>query len=309
MKNKIKVHLDTDFGGDIDDICALALLLKSPNVEITGVTTVAENGGKRAGQVLYTLKIAGRDAIPVKAGADNAGGFYPIELGLPAEEKYWPEPIIPLKGSIDEALELLKLSIDQGAIIVAIGPLTNLYLLDIKYPGILKQTEIFFMGGYVHPPHPGFPDWKNEWDFNKQVDIKSAKHVFENSNITLVQLSSTEETFITEADLGPLKKSDPLGKLLAKQAEQWKKDEKIAEKYKDCEKIPKDIINFQYDPLTAAIALGWDGAHIEELPLIIVEKDNILHELIDNSGKIIKVVSKVDGMKFNKFWLSRVTKP
>jgi purine nucleosidase len=304
-----KVHLDTDFGGDIDDICALALLLKSPDVEITGITTVAENGGKRAGQVLYTLKIASRDSIPVKAGADNAGGFYPMELGLPPEEKYWPEPITPLRGSIDEALELLKMSIDQGAIIVAIGPLTNLYLLDIKYPGILKQTEIFFMGGYIHPPHPGFPNWKNEWDFNKQIDIKSAKHVFQNSNITLVQLSSTEETFITEAEIGPLKESDPLGKLLAKQAEQWKKDEKIAEKYKDCEKVPKDIINFQYDPLTAAIALGWDGARIEELPLIIVEKDNILHELIDNSGKIIKVVSKVDGMKFNKFWLSQVTKP
>lgn len=149
---------------------------------------------------------------------------------------------------------------------------------------------------------------KNEWDFNKQIDIKSAKHVFANSNITLVQLPVTEETFITETDLVPLKEAGPLGKLLARQAEEWKKDEKMAEKYKDCENIPKDIINFQYDPLTAAVALGWDGVKVEELPLIIEEKDKILHERIDNAGKIFKVVTKVDGIRFNEFWLERVTK-
>ena len=36
------VHLDTDIGGDIDDLCALALLLRWKGVELTGVTTVAE---------------------------------------------------------------------------------------------------------------------------------------------------------------------------------------------------------------------------------------------------------------------------
>jgi inosine-uridine nucleoside N-ribohydrolase len=239
MSKKIKIHLDTDFGGDIDDICALVLLLKSPDAEITGITTVAENGGERAGQVQYTLKIAGKSDVPVKAGADNSGGFYPMELGLPCEERYWPEPIIPLNNSIDDTLELLKRSIEQGAIIVAIGPLTNLYLLDIKYPGILKQTEIFFMGGYVYPPRFGFPGWKNEWDFNKQIDVKSARHVLMNSNIILIQLSVTGETFLRKAYLNPLKSSGPLGQLLAKQAEEFEKDNNLAEKYKDCERVPK----------------------------------------------------------------------
>jgi len=40
-----KVHLDTDLGGDIDDLCALALLLRWPGVEITGITTVIDDGG------------------------------------------------------------------------------------------------------------------------------------------------------------------------------------------------------------------------------------------------------------------------
>ncbi|HET6261312.1 MAG TPA: nucleoside hydrolase, partial [Chloroflexia bacterium] len=66
-----KVHLDTDLGGDIDDLCALAMLLRWPGgVHLTGITTVGEISGKRAGYVRYVLGLEGRDDIPVAAGAD-----------------------------------------------------------------------------------------------------------------------------------------------------------------------------------------------------------------------------------------------
>src|SRR5216684_6025722 len=51
MIDRVRVHLDTDIGGDIDDLCALALLLNWPGVEITGVTTVL----RRSGEVQYLL--------------------------------------------------------------------------------------------------------------------------------------------------------------------------------------------------------------------------------------------------------------
>jgi inosine-uridine nucleoside N-ribohydrolase len=34
----LKLHLDTDLGGDIDDLCALALALDWPAVELLAVT-------------------------------------------------------------------------------------------------------------------------------------------------------------------------------------------------------------------------------------------------------------------------------
>ena len=71
-----RVHLDTDLGGDIDDLCALAMLLRWANVEISGITTVAESQGTRAGYVQHVLELEGRDNIPVAAGADVSGGFY-----------------------------------------------------------------------------------------------------------------------------------------------------------------------------------------------------------------------------------------
>ena len=56
------VHLDTDLGGDIDDLCALAMLLRWEQVEIAGITTVAEAGGRRAGYVRQVLELEGRQA-------------------------------------------------------------------------------------------------------------------------------------------------------------------------------------------------------------------------------------------------------
>lgn len=306
----IKVHLDTDLGGDIDDVCALALLLKWPGVELTGVTTVTDDGGMRAGFTKYALELAGKNDVPVKAGADISTGRYRIKCGY-QDERYWPKSIPRVENSIDEALELLKRSIDEGAIIIGIGPFTNLYFLDKKYPGILEKAKLFLMGGYVYPPAEGYPQWKQNYDFNIQVDVEASKHVLENSHPTLIPLTVTVETFLRRAYLEKLKQSDELNKLIAKQAEFFAEDEKMEEKYgKTCPKLPDDIINFQHDPLAVAIALGWnDGIEFKEFPLSFNIQDTWLNEVVDESSKrIYRVVTKIDGEKFSNFWLEKVVR-
>jgi len=43
------------------------------------------------------------------------------------------------------------------------------------------------MGGFIYPVREGYPNWKNEFDFNLQVDVKSSKHVLIHAtNVTLV---------------------------------------------------------------------------------------------------------------------------
>lgn len=308
-KEPIKAHLDTDLGGDIDDICALAFLLRLLNVNLTGITVVGDTDGRRTGYVRYVLNLEERNDIPVAAGADTSQGFYRSELGLPQESRYWPKPITPSPNPVEEAIHLLRKSIEQGATIIGIGPYTNLFLLDKQYPGTLEQARLFLMGGYVHPVRPGFPDWKNEFDFNVQIDVKSAKHVLENSSPTLVSLSVTAETALRRSHLDKLRTAGALGQLLARQAEAFAVDAEMETKYgKTCEGLPADIINFQHDSLTCAIALGWtEGVEIEEVPLIIEEKDGWLHERIDNTGVPIKVVTKVDGPRFSEFWVERIT--
>src|SRR5688500_586204 len=305
-----KIHLDTDLGGDIDDLCALAMLLRwSDDGELNGITTVAEANGRRAGYVHYVLKLEGRNDVRVASGADVSQGLYRYaELGYPAEERYWPEPIKPLPNALDEAIDLLKQSIHQGATIIAIGPFTNLYLLDLQYPAILMDANLFLMGGFIYPTRSGFPNWGNDMDWNIQVDVKSAKYVLENSNPTLIPLSVTVETALRRAYLDDLRDAGALGQLIARQAEAFAVDEQNEMRIGEaCAGLPRDTINFQHDSLACAIALGWnEGVEIEEFPLLFEEKDGWLHERIHPTGKHVRVVTKVDGARFNEFWLNRV---
>ena len=77
------IHLDTDIGGDTDDLCALAMLLGWPGVELVGVTTCSDSGGLRAGLARYALRLAGREDVPVAAGADGSLGGHRIAPGSP----------------------------------------------------------------------------------------------------------------------------------------------------------------------------------------------------------------------------------
>jgi len=306
-----KIHLDTDLGGDIDDLCALTMLLRWENVEITGITTVAEANGRRAGYVHHVLQLEGRGDIPVAAGAEVSQGYYRYtEFGYPDQRRYWSKPIVPSPNPVEDAIQLIKQSIELGATIIAIGPFTNLYLLDLQYRGILMDASLFLMGGYVYPIGPGFPPWGNDMDWNIQVDVRSAKHVIEHSKPTLIPLTVTVETALRRVYLEELRNSGALGQLLGQQAEAFAVDEQNEKKFGEtCEGLPNDIINFLHDPLACAIALGWkDGVEMAEVPLILEERGAWLYEQIDPTGKSTRVVTKIDGPRFNEFWLNKILK-
>ncbi len=299
-----KIHLDTDIGGDMDDLCALAMLLKWPDLEITGVTIVSEEQGRRAGYVHYVLDLVGRSDIPCAAGADVSGGYYRYELEYPPDEENWPEPIPPRPGSPDKAISLLKRSIEQGAVLVVTGPFTNLMLLEKTYPGILKQTDLFLMGGHVFDIPSGYPQWSNEEDYNIQVDIHSAHYVLEHAHPTLVPVTVTCQTALRRAYLPRLAQAGRLGELIVLQAERCARSEQNVHKYGEtCPGLPRDIINFQHDPLACAIALGWqEGVEIETVPLQLDIRESWLYEILDSDGIPTRLVTKIDGNAFNEFW-------
>src|SRR5712664_2618179 len=63
-----KVIIDTDIGDDIDDAFALALALRSPELQIIGITTTFGDTETRAKLVDRFLTEADRPEIPVAAG-------------------------------------------------------------------------------------------------------------------------------------------------------------------------------------------------------------------------------------------------
>ena len=304
----MRIHLDTDIGGDVDDLCALAMVLNWPGVELTGVTTVSDDHGKRAGYARYALALAGRGDTPVAAGADVSLHKYHWWPGLPDEAAYWPEPIPPAPTPIETALSLLERSIKHDAVIAAIGPFTNLALLEKRSPGILRDAKLYLMGGFVYPPRPGFPHWGRDMDYNVQADAPSALYVIERSNPTFITLSVTVETALRRSYLERLKQAGPLAKLLARQAEAFASDEQMDAKYgRTCDGVPDDIINFLHDPLACAIALGWnEGVEIKRLPLRTGINEGWLHQDIEGFGPPTSVVTSVEGSKFSEIWLRTV---
>ena len=305
-----KLHIDTDLGGDIDDLCALAMVLNWPDVELLAVTTNSDDQGRRAGYTRYALDLAGRADIAVAAGADVALGCYRVRPGLPDESAYWPAPIPPTPTPLDRALDLLDRSIAQGAIIAAIGPYTNLALLEQRSPGILRDAKLYLMGGYVFPTRPGFPQWGNDMDWNIQVDAQSAQYVLQRASPTLVPLAVTVETALLRAYLPTLRQAGPLAQLLARQAEAFAHESNYeALLGRTHSGLPDDTINFQHDALACAIALGWDdGVEISEIPLTFEIEDSWLHERVDVSGKPTRVVTRIHGEKFNQHWLRTVAR-
>ncbi len=304
-----QLHIDTDLGGDTDDLCALAMVLAWPDVELVGVTTVAEHGGKRAAYVRHALQLAGRGDVPIAAGADASLGCYRSWPMLPEEADYWPEPIDPIPGPLDAALDLLERNIEAGALVVGIGPFTNLALLERRTPGILERANLVLMGGFVFPPMEGYPTVTNEMDYNVQVDVESSRLVLERSFPTLVQLSVTVETFIGRADLEQIGKAGPLGELIAAQSKAFARDENTpAHKKTLWPALPADTINFQHDALACAIALDWyKGVQMEEIPLTFEIEDGYFREIVDRNGRVTTVVTQVDGDAFSNYWVALIS--
>lgn len=303
----MRVHLDTDFGGDPDDLCALAMLLGWPGVELVGITTTIDPGGRRAAYVAYCLELAGRSDIPVAAGAVRSLTTRRLAEPFTNDERYWPVTLPPRPSRPGEALELLQRSIAAGATIVGIGPYTNLALLQVIRPGALAGVPVVVMGGWVRPPAAGLPAWGPDMDFNVQWDTQAAEVlVTATDHLTLVTLPATLNAPLRAVDLPRLRASGPLGALIARQSEAHAHDRSMADLGRAHAGLPDDLLNFHYDPVTAAVAVGWPGVTIEEMPVQPALLRGVPRFVPHPRGRLARVVVDVDGPRFTDAWLSAV---
>jgi len=302
----MRIHLDTDLGGDPDDACALALLLGWPDVEITGITTTIDPGGWRAAYVTHLLDLVGRNDIPVVAGAAMSSTRREVALPVIGDERYWPADITPRPSPPGAALDLLQASIDGGARLVGIGPYTNLAALELLRPNSLTGVEVVVMGGWVTPPRVGLPAWGPQRDWNVQWDTRAAETVAAAATLTLATLPATLQAPLRAADLPRLRDSGPLGGLLARQSQIHSVDSGKAALGPVHDGLPDDLLNFHYDPVACAVAVGWPGAVIEAMTLQTAIEDSVLrwHQSVD--GRSTRVLIEVDGPEFTEVWLTAV---
>jgi purine nucleosidase len=173
-----KVIIDTDIGDDVDDAFALAIAVKSPELQVLGVTTTFGDTEARAKIVDRFLGEIGRADIPVLAGKATA-------TKNPMSQRRYGESSHFTKASHGDAVEFLLEQIGKypGEItLVAIGPLMNVgAAIDRDAATFRKLKRVVLMGGSVRRgygdlgytmPVPPMPEW------NILNDVASAQKLF-----------------------------------------------------------------------------------------------------------------------------------
>ena len=173
-----KVIIDTDIGDDIDDAFAVALALRSPELQILGITTTFGDTETRAKLLDRFLAEAGRPEIPVAAGVPTPpkGTFTQRRY---AENNRFAKPSHP--DAVTFLLDQIRRNPGQVTLL-AIGPLMNVGAAIDKDPATFRKLKrVVIMGGSIKrgygdlgfgPPQPPQPEW------NILNDIPSAQKLF-----------------------------------------------------------------------------------------------------------------------------------
>ena len=173
-----KVILDTDIGDDIDDAFAVALALRSPELQIVGITTTFGDTETRAKLLDRFLAEAGHPEIPVAAGAPTPPKSNFTQRRY-AENNRYAKPSHP--DAVTFLLDQIRRNPGQITLI-AIGPLMNVGAAIDKDPAAFRKLKrVILMGGSIKrgygdlgfgPPKPPEPEW------NILNDIPSAQKLF-----------------------------------------------------------------------------------------------------------------------------------
>lgn len=188
-----KVIIDTDIGDDVDDAFALALAVKSPELEILGVATTFGDTETRAKITDRFLGEIGRADIPVLAGK-------PTPPKMPMSQRKYADGGHFAKSSRGDATDFLLQEIRQypGEItLIGIGPLMNIgEAIDRDAATFRKLKRVVIMGGSIRRGYGDFgynehvppsPEW------NILNDVKSAQKLFASGVPVLVMpLDSTQ---------------------------------------------------------------------------------------------------------------------
>jgi inosine-uridine nucleoside N-ribohydrolase len=209
------IILDCDPGHD--DAIALLLAVASPELDVKAVTTVSGNQtlDKTTNNALRVLELAGREDIPVFAGADapfirqrDVAAHVHGESGLDGPDL--PQP--SQSAQPQHAVEFLAHAY-RGAekpVLVATGPLTNVGLLFATHADA-RPERIVLMGGAI-----GEGNRTPAAEFNIWADPEAAQRVFaEGLDTTMVGLDVTHRALIRDDHTERMRGAGRVGTVVA----------------------------------------------------------------------------------------------
>lgn len=248
------VILDTDIGDDIDDAFALALLLRSPEVKLLGITTAFGDTELRARLVDRYLAAVGSKEIPVEAGVPTPATNHFTQAAYALEE--------PARKHGDAIGFLLRqIAAHPGEItLIAIGPLFNEQAAIARDPVTFRKLKrVVLMGGSVYRGY-GDKDQPPSAEWNILCDPAGARSLLASGvPVFMMPLDSTQ-VHLTLPELGAvLSHGSPLTDQLTLLYHQWTGA--------DAWKLPT-----LFDPVAAAYAIRPALCPVQSMRLEIDDK-------------------------------------
>jgi inosine-uridine nucleoside N-ribohydrolase len=161
-RRKIPVILDTDIGSDIDDTWALALALKSPELDVKLVVTDTGDTMHRARIAARMLEIGGRTDVPVGIGI-------PLESARRNQDSWvegyrlssYPGPVH--EDGVGAIVDTIMRS--PGPItLICIGPVPNIAAALVREPAIARRARFVGMHGSIRRGYGGSTEVSAEYN-------------------------------------------------------------------------------------------------------------------------------------------------
>jgi len=175
-RKPIPVILDTDVGGDIDDTWAIAMMLRSPELDVRLIVSATANTEYRAKLIAKQLEQAGRTDIAVGIGVrEKPGPEWEKMAEWVADYDLGRYPGTVHDDGVGAIIEAIMTS-KEPVTLISIGPLPNIAAALVREPRIAARARFVGMHGSVRRNYKGEPG--TDAEYNVFANVPAAQKVF-----------------------------------------------------------------------------------------------------------------------------------
>ena len=290
--SKIPIILDTDIGGDIDDAWALALILKSPELDLKMLVTDTGNPTYRGAVTGKYLEAAERTDIPIGLGVYENDGTGPQEAWL-GDYQLSDYPGQVYEDGVGAMINLIMNS-PEPITLICIGPVPNIKAALEREPDIVKNAKIVGMFGSLRSGYNGSDLISNET--NVRLNPDACRQMFNKfSDVTITPLDTCGLVQLTEKKYQKVHDcNDPLIKTLIESYYSW------SEYVEWTEAAPRRQSSTLFDTVAVYLAGSEKYLEIENLGIQVTDDG---YTLIDKNKKAIRCATKWKDLPAFEDWL------
>lgn len=277
MMRRIPVVLDTDIGGDIDDTWALAVLLRSPELDLKLVVTDTGNTTYRARVAAKLLQVAGRTDVPVGIGIHQDDGMGP--------QAPWVEGYVlaDYPGAVHQdgvgAMVDTIMASAEPVTLVCIGPVPNVAAALEREPRIAQKARFVGMHGSLRLGYGGSPQISEE--YNVRGDVAACRAAFSAPwEVTITPLDTCGLVVLKGAKYARVRDcADPLTQAVMANYDIW------AERVEWSRANPEMQSSTLFDTVAVYLAFAEDLLVMEELGIRVTDDG---YTVIDDDAETIR---------------------